>query len=141
MQANDEPACLPSDSTRKTRGQKRKTTGEPSEETFLNDLKPTLSPQTLSKIEEKIRRRAQKLAAQKKQEIESLMNEVLLEQMKKLDALTEFAQDFHELYDLQEGEIDCLKEQCLAERVATTAIKQGSQDPKLNSVLFTRQEL
>lgn len=64
------------------------------------------------------------------------MSEVLYQQAKKLDALTELAKDFHEIYDIQQEEINQMREQCLAERVATTAIKAGEKSERLKQVLF-----
>ena len=56
------------------------------------------------------------------------MQEILYQQIKKVKALTEFAKDFHTVYDIQEAEMEKLKEQCLVERTATTAIKTGIQN-------------
>jgi hypothetical protein len=69
------------------------------------------------------------------------MNEILYQQTKKIKALTEFAADFHEVYDIQEAEMEKIKEQCLVERAATTALKAGSQNPTYDQVLFKTSAL
>ena len=55
--------------------------------------------------------------------MESLLNDVIYQQMKKLKAQSEFITQFHEIYELQEQELAMAKEECLAERVAITMLK------------------
>ena len=45
--------------------------------------------------------------------------------MKKIRAQTAFLRDFDEVYELQEDELAAMREECLAERIAITKMKQG----------------
>lgn len=69
------------------------------------------------------------------------MNEILYQQSKKLRAMTEFAKDFQEVYKLQENELGRMKEECMSERVAITALKQGKSRKEYELVLFKTAEL
>ena len=60
---------------------------------------------------------------EKRREIEELLNEVIFQQMQKLKAWGDFIKDFEETYDLQSTEINMLREEILAERVAISLKK------------------
>ena len=55
--------------------------------------------------------------------------------MKKIKAQTEFIKDFRETYELSEQDINLTKEECLAERVAVTLIKNNCCVPEANKLV------
>lgn len=102
---------------------------------FTNTQK-AVAAETLKLIETKARERAAALASEKRAELDSFANQILYEQMKKLQAFSDFAKDFHQIYDQQEKEISRLRDECLVERVAVTSLKQGEGKKCHESVLF-----
>jgi len=86
-------------------------------------ISDVLDHEKLDKIKDKTVGKSKFLSKEKESEMESLLNDVIYQQMKKLKAQSEFITQFHEVYELQEQELAMAKEECLAERVAITMLK------------------
>lgn len=82
-----------------------------------------MSDEQLKTIETKIKSRAEALAKEKKKEMEKQLNEIIFQQMQKLRAWSDFVRDFNQTYELQAAEIDTIREEILAERVAISIKK------------------
>ena len=61
------------------------------------------------------------------------INEIIYQQMLKLKEQTAFIQQFELMYKLQDEEVQLMREECLAERVAISKLKQTSHDKDENN--------
>ena len=59
--------------------------------------------------------------------------------MKKVRAQSAFIREFEGIYELQEEEIITMKEECLAERISITKVKNAAKTEKTSKV-FTDNE-
>ena len=68
------------------------------------------------------------LASEQISEMSELMNQIIYHQMLKLKEQANFISQFDFVYQLQEQELHTIREQCLAERLSLSKIKQQVSD-------------
>ena len=79
----------------------------------------------LDKIAEKAINRSKKLAKRTRKHIEKELNKIIYEQLNKLELKFDHLSNFWSLYDLEKQDLDIVREECLAERVALSTLKSG----------------
>lgn len=85
-----------------------------------------ISDEILDKISIKAVKRSQKLAKRAKKQLEKEINSILLEQMQKVQIKFAQMRKIYSVFETEKQDLDMLREECLAERVALSAIKGGN---------------
>jgi hypothetical protein len=80
------------------------------------DASAGLSSEDLDKIKNQATSKAKRLAAEKQDEIDDLMNEIIYTQLKKLRAKMTYVKGFWDAYEIEGSELALMQEQCLRER-------------------------
>lgn len=91
---------------------------------------PAIPDEVLDKITEKAINRSRKLAKRTRKAIEKQMNKILLEQLSKLELKFDHLSNFWNLYDLEKRDLEIVREECIAERVALSTLKSGQNQDK-----------
>ena len=79
----------------------------------------------MDKITEKAINRSKKLAKRTKKAIEKELNKIIFEQLSKLELKFDHLSNFWSLYELEKKDLDMVREECIAERVALSTLKSG----------------
>lgn len=66
-----------------------------------------------------------KLANEKKKEIESYLNLAIYYQQQKLEHKAKFLHDFWKIFEVEQKDLQLMKEESMAERVALSVLKCG----------------
>ena len=90
-----------------------------------------LPDEVLDKITEKTILKSKRLAKSIKKEIESELNSVIHAQLSKLELKFQFLKKFWAVYDLAHSDLQMMRAECLAERVALSALKSGKVDKEM----------
>jgi hypothetical protein len=86
---------------------------------------PALPDAVLDKITDKAINKSKRLAKIARKEIEQELNKIIFEQLQKVELKFEFIQKFWSQAELEKNDIQMQREECLAERVALSALKSG----------------
>ena len=89
--------------------------------------------EVLDRVTEKAISRAKHLAKRTRKQMEKEVNNVLFSQLQKLEIKFEFLRKFKQLYEQEKKDIQMIREECLAERVALSALKSQSAFPITDS--------
>lgn len=76
-------------------------------------------------ITDKAKYRARKLALQAKRDMERQLDQVLYYQMKKMEHKAQFMREFWQTFELEKKDMQLVREELLAERVALTVLRSG----------------
>lgn len=79
--------------------------------------------EVLDRVTEKAISRAKHLASQTRKQMEKEINNVLFSQLQKLEMKFEYLRKFKQLFEQEKKDIQMIREECLAERVALSALK------------------
>lgn len=100
------------------------------EKLFLIDISERaeikIPDEVLDKITEKAIKRSKRLCKQARKNIENELNNMIFSQLSKLEMKFEFMKKFWTLYEQDKQDIKMVREECLAERVALSALKSSS---------------
>ena len=87
---------------------------------------PAIPDEVLDKITAKAIGRSKRLAKAARKDIEAEMNSIIYEQLQKVEMKFEYIRKFWGLFELEKNDIQMQREECLAERVALSALKSGN---------------
>ena len=90
--------------------------------------------EVLDSVAEKAIQRAKTNAKRAKKQMEKELNNVLFCQLQKLEMKFEYLKKFKQLYDHELQDIRMIREECLAERVALSALKSQNQPTEEKSL-------
>lgn len=98
-----------------------------------------LPDDVLDKITEATIQRSKRLAKSMKKEIEGELNNVIYAQLSKVELKYQFLKKFWGVFDLARSDLQMVRGECLAERVALSALKSGKVDKELEQKLWQNQ--
>ena len=84
---------------------------------------PALSDEVLDQIQEKAQLRSKRLAKQARKEIKAELNKIMHTQLHKLEAKFAQLQELWQVFDMEIADIQSVREECLAERIALSTLK------------------
>lgn len=79
----------------------------------------------MAAIAEKAKERARELGVRAKRDMERQLDQVLYYQMKKLEHKAAFMREFWQTFELERKDMQMVREELLAERVALTVLRSG----------------
>jgi SWIRM-associated region 1 len=90
-----------------------------------NKAEACLSKETMLQIVEKTKQRSRRLVKAARKEIESCLDDVIYQQMRKLEHKATFLRQFWTCFESEKRELKLGKEELLAERVALSVLRGG----------------